>query len=258
MTIGRNDSCPCGSKKKYKKCYLANSGNCTLYLKDKNIKMSNEYEEILRSVIERLQRTTWELNQLFYKTEDDKEIIPALMQLVGIFTVIDVLGNYWYEYLGKKASTSKRFDEYLDSFCFTDKNKEFLGRKYLNSITAEKLRLLRNNVVHFNGLGMDSSIAILSNLSKDNTQAQIDLAVNNLLKLNKNIVFIQTLELKRIVIEGSILMFERFQTDGVSASSDEEKLLCIKNIERIRYKLDKEGAMGVSPEMADRVWGIAQ
>ena len=169
MKIGRNEKCPCGSNKKYKECYLTDSENCTLYLKDRNTKISSKYEEVLRSVIERLRQTTWELDQLFYKTEGGREIIPALMQLVGIFTVIDVLGNYWYEYLGKTASTSKRFDEYLDSFCFTNKNKEFLGRKYLSSITAEKLRLLRNNVVHFNGLGTDASIVVLANFSKDNT-----------------------------------------------------------------------------------------
>ena len=251
--IGVNDDCPCGSNRKYKKCYLANSEHCALFLKEKYIRMNEENEKMTQEVTESLLRTTQDLNQLFYKTPEDIEIIPSLMQMIGIFTVVDVLGSYWYEYLGRTGKQSERFDDFINNFCFTDKNQEFVQRKYLGTVTAEELRDLRNSIVHFYGLGASHHFSIISNFSKTATEAQTDAAVKSFTKIRPDMVFIQPFELKRIVIEGAAVMLERFQADGGAAVTDIDKLAHIENVRRIHRKLKEEGAAIVSQEMAEKV-----
>ncbi len=126
--IGVNDPCPCGSNKKYKKCYLKQDENCSLYLKEKDAKTVNEFPKTLQFVVDSLLRTSQDLHNLFYKTDADLEIISPLMQLIGIFTMIDVLGSYWYQYLNKTGSQSERFDEFVNNFCLVDTNKTFVQR----------------------------------------------------------------------------------------------------------------------------------
>jgi hypothetical protein len=253
--IGVNDDCPCGSGKKYKKCYKLSSEGCSVYVKEKHIKMSEEYEKICKEVTDSLLKTTTDLNQLFYKTPEDAEVVPPLMQLIGIFTVIDVLASYWYEYLGKSGTQSERFDEYVNTFCFTEKNQEFVGRKYLKDCTTEEIRGLRNSIVHFYGLGTNNRFCIIPNLSKLSPQNQIDQIAANFSKLRKDIVFIfiQPFELKKIVIEGAVVMLQKFQIDAGSSYSEQDKVSRIEAVERINKKLKAEGAVAVSKEMADKM-----
>lgn len=251
--IGVNELCPCGSGKKYKKCYLINSENCSIFIKEKGTKMVSEYQEILNEILDSLLRSIQELNQLFFKTDDDVEIISSRMQLIGVFTIIDVLGNYWYEYLGKTGKPSERFDDYINKFCFINKNKEFVDRKYLQNITTEDLRHLRDSIVHFYGLGRNSNITILSHPSKNNSKEDINLSVTTLKKLRKNMDFIQPFELKKIIAEGAIGMINIFKEDVDNIKSYEEVLIVTNNIKRIQKKLREEGASFISSEMAKKL-----
>lgn len=248
---GVNDKCPCGSGKKYKKCFLLNSKTCSLYLNEKEAKFSKDFDEILGDVLKRLKTSLSDLDHLFYKTKEDDEIISSMMQLVGVFTVIDVLGNSWYEYLGKTGKPSERFDEYINKFCFTNKNKEFTKRKYLQSAKTENVRHLRDNIIHFYGLG-GLGFAILSNPSRLNPEKDIDALVNAFKKIPKNLEFIQPLEFKKIIIEGAMNMFESLQSDLAKTNSDEEKLKAINGVKRIQLKFNKEGVMNVNSEMANK------
>jgi hypothetical protein len=251
--VGVNDLCPCGSGKKYKKCYLLNSETCSLYIKEKQIIMIDEYEKVLTEVLDSLLRSTQELNQLFFKTKEGDEIISSRMQLIGIFTIIDVLGNYWYAYLGKTGKPSERFDDFINKFCFINENKEFSDRKYLQGATTEELRSLRDSVVHFYGLGKNTKYSILSNPSRANSQGELDSYAITLKKIKKDVIFIQPFEFKKIIVEGSILMLHLFKTEAENAKSDEGKLKVINDITRIQLKLREEGASYISPEMARKL-----
>ena len=248
-----NDLCPCGSNKKYKKCYMTNSETCGIYLKEKKTKILNEYEEILKEVLDSLLKSTQELNQLFFKTKQDNEVISSRMQLIGVFTIIDVLGNYWYEYLGKNGKPSERFDDFINTFCFIDENNEFSSRKYLQNTTTEELRRLRDSIVHFYGIGKNGRYTIISNPSQTNLQKDIDSSIELFRHIKKDIVFIQPLEFKKIIIEGSILMLFKIKTDVLEAKSNQEELKVIDSIKRIQHKLREEGASLVSTEMAKKL-----
>jgi hypothetical protein len=116
MTIGRNDLCPCGRNKKYKKCYGAESSDCTLYKKDNLKKQMSEHGKKEKTVTKSILEFTQELSNLFYKTEKGVYPVSSRMQLIGCFSIIDVLANYWFEYLGRKDGTpSLRFHEYINS-----------------------------------------------------------------------------------------------------------------------------------------------
>lgn len=251
--IGVNNLCPCGSGIKYKRCYLIENENCSMFVEEKGAKMVNEYQEILNEILDSLLRSIQELNQLFFKTDDNVEIISSRMQLIGVFTIIDVLGNYWYEYLGKTGKPSERFDDYINKFCFTDENKEFVDRKYLQNVTTEDLRHLRDSIVHFYGLGRNSNITILSHPSKANSQEDIDSSVATLKKLRKDMNFIQPFELKKIIAEGAVDMINVFKNDAIKVKSNEEVLFVTNNIKRIHKKLREEGASFISSEMAKKL-----
>lgn len=254
--IGVNEKCPCGSNKKYKHCYLSEDKKCILHVREQNDSVIKNYEANVKEVTESLLLSTGELNQLFFKTDEDVEIIPSRMQLIGIFTIVDVLANYWYEYLGKTGTYTERFDDYINTFCFTNQNKEYLNKRYLeNDVTSEQLRLFRGGLVHFYGLSSNHSYCIMGNPSKNMSQEQIDQMHKNIPKIRKDIkfIFIQPIELKKIVIEGAVLMLEKFGSDCQIALSEEEKISYATSIYRIQQKLRKEGASVISPEMADKV-----
>lgn len=254
--IGVNDLCPCGSKKKYKKCYMTDSENCSLYIKENATVINAKYDKITKVVIESLLRTTQDLTNLFYKTPDDMEIVPPLMQLIGTFTVIDVLANYWYQYLGITGKPSERFNEYVNNFVFTNDNQEFSQRKYLQNISSEDLGDLRNNVVHFYGLGASHKFCIIPNLSKISSSDEIDRMIKSFKKINKNLIFIQPFEFKKIITESAIVMLQRFQSDGSLAKNDKDRILYCHNVERIYQKLQNEGAAVVTKEMAQKISNI--
>lgn len=251
--IEMNHPCPCGSEKKYKNCYVSKSEECAQYVQEHGKEISEKYTKIANNVTESLVKTSQDLNTLFYKTPEDKEVIPSLMQMIGVFTVIDVFGSYWFEYLGKHGTHSERFDEFINKFCFTSDNSEFVERKYLGKITAENLRSLRNSIVHFYGLGKNHGFCIIANPSKTAQVEKIDLAVRGFKKYKNDLIFIQPIELKKIIIEGGVQMVKHFHMEGASAKSTKEVMSYFHSLGRIYSKLEEEGAMNVSQDMAQQV-----
>lgn len=251
--IGVNDPCPCNSGKKYKKCYLSESKSCLIYRKERRKKDIEEHEKNEKYVTDCLLQVTEELKSLFYKTNEGDEIIPVLMQMMGIFTVIEVLGSYWYEYQNKTGKPTERFIEFVSTFCFDEINKEYKQRKYLKNMTAEELCKLRNSIIHFYGLGKNNKLCIIPNIARKSPQEKIDQTINNFLKIRKDFIFIQPFELKSIVIQGAISMLEKFKEDLKSIKDEVDEANYISNIKRIQVKLFNEGASRVSREMAERL-----
>jgi len=210
------------------------------------------HEEKLKYVIDILPIMTGEMNQLFY-TENGKEIVASRVQLIIVFTIIDVLASYWFEYLGKTGKPSERFEEYINRFCFVTENSGYAIKKYLKGMTIDSLSTLRNGLVHFYGLG-NHSCTILPNITALYSEKKLDSAVKNIRKMRPNIRMIQPCEFKNIVIESAILLVNHlYISDSRVKDQIALKLAHAEGISRIYQKLINEGASNLSQEMIDAV-----
>lgn len=255
QNVGRNDPCPCGNGKKYKHCYLSKDKDCSLYQDEDTKNLLSEHAKKLASILEVLPTFTAELHQLFYKTDQDEEIVPSRMQLIGSFTTIDVLANYWSEYIGISGKPSERFHEYLKRFGLVEANKTYANRKYLSNLTTEELYEFRNGLVHFYGL-YGNKYGILPNPSKTASQEQLDTAYKNFKVLGRSqrieMTFIQPLELKDLIIESAALMLEHFKEREFNPSVD-TRVPHAKGINRIYQKIQKEGASVINQNILDKL-----
>ncbi|MEI6480439.1 MAG: SEC-C metal-binding domain-containing protein [bacterium] len=255
--LGRNDMCACKSGLKYKHCYLANNSDCILF-KDKQItEMEKLHEEHVQETLKILLSITGELAQLFHLDKNGIQVVPVRMQLIGIFTIVDVIAHYYNEYGGESLTQSVRFINFVERFCFVDENKEYASRKYLGDMSVNELYSLRNGLVHFYGLA-EAKYCILPNLSKVFTQEIVDNAYNDFTELSKiqgkDLCFVQPSELRMVVVEGVVLVLKYFsQMEADSTKSKEKRLAHLSGMERIFKKLEKEGASVVDQNLANRL-----
>lgn len=143
--VGRNDPCVCGSDKKYKHCYLKGSKHC----KRKRIE---EHDEREKKVIRFLNDVVKEANVIALKNRGN-DVISSRIQMIVVFSVIDVYSNYWREYYEKNYQHEKRFRKWYDTFCRTEKNEFYKENKdRWEKISSQRIYQLRNSLVHFFGL----------------------------------------------------------------------------------------------------------
>ncbi|MDO8575510.1 MAG: hypothetical protein Q7R78_02315 [bacterium] len=244
MKTGRNDPCPCGNSKKYKRCYGAESSDCTLYKSDNINKQMLEHGKKEKNVTKSILGFTQELSNLFYKTEKGGYPVSSRMQLIGCFSIIDVLANYWFEYLGRKDGTpSLRFYEYINSFCFNDKNLDFKNSKNLKDLNTENFYKFRCGLVHFYGLSVPN-LVIMPNIDDKFTEADMQEYKQKLGKANSNLIYIQSLEIKNIIYKGAELMLLTMIENIQKSQTDEIfKQKHIEGVNRIYEKMQKEGAI---------------
>ncbi len=108
MKIGRNDPCPCGSSKKYKYCYDRTSAQCSARLRENRFTMLDEHNKREKFIFHFFKDVIQETNIILLKTEKGSDQIPSRIQMIIIFSLIDMLGNYWYEFLGQNGKTNER------------------------------------------------------------------------------------------------------------------------------------------------------
>lgn len=196
-------------------------------------------------VVKKLTDIVNEFRQLFVQVEEN-DIIPLRMQMVGAFTIIDVLGNYWFEYLNKKGTPSQRFYEFVEEFCLISKNDTYAKSDLMTGITKERLYEFRNSLVHFYGFGKAQEFALVANPSKRFSPEMIEKTGRKFRKRVPDIVIIQPQEFRNLITEGAALMLERMmEVIHRSHTDSQAKEDHINGIERIYDKLRAEGAEGV-------------
>ncbi len=230
---------------------MVDDKGCLLVGEEEEQVLIQEHEKKLIHIVKTLPTFGSDVNQLFVKGEEEQDLIPGQMQLIGTFTIVDVLANYWAEYNFNHSKPSERFIKFMERFCFVKGNIEYRNRKYLNSITIEELYEFRNGLVHFYGL-YGNKYSIIPHASKKHTENDIENWRDDLLRLSHRrgieMHFIQPFEVKKIVVEGAVLMLKYLHQREKSSGS--EKLEHIKGIDRIYQKLMKEGASFIDKEMA--------
>lgn len=199
------------------------------------------YDKKIKIVIDFLTKANDEINDIFrFKNQDEKDVISASVQLILIFTFIDIVANYYHAYLGiEDPGPTKKFINFVEKFCFTNKNTYFNERRHMKNVTASDLKNLRNGLVHFYGIGTQKNIIIASNDLRDDDI----LSVVSKNSIDKEPIIIIPMELYMIVQGATDLFFENFNI--IEEHTAEEKILKMYALDRIIEKIEKEGAMHV-------------
>lgn len=197
------------------------------------------YDLKVKTIINLLIQADDEITDVFrFRNEKGEEIISPNVQLILVFTFIDILGNYYQSYLGvENIGHTKKFKEFVDKFCFTDENSSFKDRKYMRDINSDDLKNLRNGLVHFYGIGTQKNIIIASN---DSTNDAISDAINNH-SIDKNPIVIVPSELQDIARDAGQLFTKNFNIDY--HTTNEEKIEKMSALDRILEKINREGTI---------------
>ena len=152
--IGPNEPCPCGSKRKYKKCYNNPKLECLDKLKELFTKTIG-YE---RAAIDELE-----------KVAKDSFDQPSRMVMICAFTVLDVFANNEFAYLDVSGTPTQRFKQYSENYLLVEDNKTyktaFLDRE--RKLDSQSLYTLRNNLTHYLGIGEGHKLVLANDKFKE-------------------------------------------------------------------------------------------
>lgn len=176
--------------------------------------------------------------------------------MIVAFSVIDVLGSYWYEYLNRTGKTNERAMAWYDTFCASDENPEY--KDLIREVSSERLYKTRNSIVHFFGLGrlevdgngkpQEIAISIAANDLTDKQKNQMEAAFA---ARSHKVLLLRPVDFLNLVREGSILMLSKWKDIIFAAQKDPTKEKeHIEGILRIWTKINLEGAKGMSREQA--------
>lgn len=246
--ISPNEKCPCGSGLKYKKCYKAETG-CKLFEEDKQKKKLETHQQKEKEIVDFLLQAVEEAKHAFQKTEKGNDILPARVQLLVCFSMIDIFGSYWHSYLTEKTSTqSNRATQWLEKFCFSEKNKDNIAN--FKEMDVSLTLSLRNSIVYFFALpkpeGNNPGIVLIQNNFPDN---QIEIHKKKFKNRGVKILYIKPAWIKDWLIKGAELMFEEMVKNIELSKTDNEKAWNhIDGINRIYEKIQFEGAKRIDLE----------
>lgn len=147
----RNEPCPCGSKIKYKNCFERELETCALYIEQRKKGMLIQHKEKDDKVFYFFKEVLDDIGSVFVHNDSGKELVSSRVQVVIVFTLIDIVASYWFAYHGRTGTPTQRFTEWMNKYCFIPGNKEFSNSAYTKP-NGERLFELRNSLVHFFGL----------------------------------------------------------------------------------------------------------
>ena len=244
-SVRRNDPCPCGSGKKWKKCYGAPDNSlCPIKLRENREKMIKEHHVREKSVFNFFNDVLRETNIIMLKTKEGNDQISARVQMIIIFSLVDMVASYWYEFDGKTGRTSERPKEWYTNFCANVKNEDF--KDCWLDIDPERLYEFRNSLVHFFGLGKsENALAIVlaqNNLPEEERNKWQNFAV----KSNKKIAIICPMHFYDLIRKGALLMLDEWRGLINNAQLDRfQEAKYIEGIRRVWEKIQNEGAVRV-------------
>ncbi len=253
MDLSRNDKCPCGSGKKFKRCYSEENSGCVLFLKEMKDKMLNDHNENEKKVFRFFNETIEDIGSVFViKKETGNSYVSQRVQIISVFTFIDVTAHYWFEYLGRKDGTPKiRFLDWTNNYCFTDKNPNYFDE--FKMMGSDKLYSLRNSLVHFFGLGESDPMYQFALVPNNATGEKVEEWRKGFKNRGHNVILFRPKTFYDFIIEGALLMLEDMRANIDASGIDEnKKWKHIEGINRIFQKIMKEGAVKVPLPKEDK------
>lgn len=244
---GRNDKCLCGSGEKHKNCYGKQLDTCTVYANEIKTLMEKNHSEKDKMVFQFFGDTLEDIGTIFHKNQKGLEVVSSRVQLIAIFTLVDVLASYWYEYHNQtgEGKPRARFVSWMNEFCFTDVNKDFPGSEY-QKITADRLYDFRSSLVHFFGLSRTDEDTFGIVPDDEEAKRLMEGFIKRQRNKGKTMYMVDSKKLHSLVSEGAILMLNGWsQTINEAQTNEGKKWSHIEGIDRIYKKVMLEGAVRV-------------
>lgn len=192
-----------------------------------------------------LKEATEDIASVFAMDSEGRNYTSERVQLICVFTLIDVIANYWYEYLGETGTQQVRFLQWVKKYCLVDANTEYKGKDFAY-LSAENLYAVRSSMVHFlgiAGLNNEYKLTFATNRMSDDF---IEKYKKGFKERGHNVLVIKPKKLHNLILEGTILMLTDWKKVISEAQSDEEKKWRhIEGIDRIYKKFQLEGSMKV-------------
>lgn len=202
-----------------------------------------EHDKKEKYVVKFLTDIATETNIIYLKDEKGNDRISLRIQMIVIFSLIDVLASYWYEYQNKNGSPGERFRNWYDQYCKVDRNEEFCKNKQWTELNSTRIYKFRSSIVHFFGLSeeTDNLYIILSPNNWFDIEAQK--LFDKMKQDGHNTIILKPHEFYDLIREGAKLMLKDW-IDAINMSKlDEVKgYKHIEGIRRIWNKINTEGA----------------
>ena len=213
-------------------------------MNNEDLKYNHEKRE--KEVFNFFNGVTLETDSIFLKNSDSTDVIPLRIQMVVIFSLIDIFASYWYEYKGERGGQKDRFINWYDYFCRTNKNLKYKKDDKWDIIDSHRIYRLRCSLVHFFGLSEASELIYLALVSNNLPEKEIKELETRFTKLKTNII-IKPHDFYVLVKNGGITMFNEWIENIKEANNgnDNKKSEHIDGIERIWKKIQNEGAVGI-------------
>ena len=192
-----------------------------------------------------LKEATEDIASVFAMDSEHRNFTSERVQLICVFTLVDVIANYWYEYLGKNGTQRDRFLEWVKKYCLVDTNPEYRDTDFVH-LSAENLYAVRSSMVHFLGIaGLDGEykLTFATNRMSDDFIARYQKGFR---ERGHHVLVVKPKKLHNLILEGTILMFSDWKKVINEAQSDEgKKWQHIEGIDRIYQKVQLEGALKI-------------
>jgi len=187
-----------------------------------------------------------DIGTVFAMDTEKRNYTSERVQLVSVFTFLDVVASYWYEYLGKTGTQKERFLTFTKQYCLTTKNPDYSNGDFVN-LTPENLYAFRSSMVHFFGIaGLDNDykITVAANRISDDL---IEKWRQGFRERGHEVLIIKPKKLYNLILEGTLLILDEWKKIINEAQADDNKKWShIEGINRIYKKIHSEGAVKVS------------
>ena len=187
-----------------------------------------------------------DIGSVFAIDEKKRNYTSERVQLICVFTFVDVVASYWYEYLGKTGTQQDRFLEWVKRYCLIKENSEYTGTDF-EHLTAENFYAFRSSMVHFFGIaGLDGDykLSIATNSVPDELVEQWRKVFRD---RGSPVLIIKPKKLYDLVLNGAEAMLNEWKIIINESQNDEvKKWQHIEGIDRIYQKVQLEGAAKVA------------
>jgi hypothetical protein len=186
-----------------------------------------------------------EINIVNLQNEKGHDAIPLRAQLILIFSLVDILSNYWFEFRGESASQRIRFCSWISEFCMTKKNSKYIG--YWKTVSAQRLYELRCSSVHFLGLSRANEGIYFALSPNDYPESKRGEFSRKISKPGNKTIMLKPRHLHELTRQGGMLMLNSWQRmiKQANKGSQEKREEYMSGIERVWRKYFSEGAVNV-------------
>lgn len=208
-----------------------------------------EHDVREKAVFKFLTDTTGELTSGFRTFENGSYILPERPNFILCFSFIDVIRKYWDIYSdipSHETHQKPSFIRWLDTFCFTADNADFMKNKMLQKINSDALYKLRCSLVHFYGFSPDVEGITFSIAPNEASDKWVNETAIKLSKEGSDCCLLRSSDIHDLVFKGADLMLKK-----IMEKIDIDPQFHLDGIKRVYDKVQKEGAVGIELKLED-------